>query len=257
MAKFLQSQSLILPVLLSSIATLCWFMVFRSGLGNASVALSISITYWLNIFILAVYNKYSDSCKPTRAPFSLKAFKGINKFLQFAVPSAVMICLEWWSFELLILLSGLLPNPKLETSVLSVCTRISNELGARNPNEAHLVVRVVLLITITEAVIVSTTIFALHYILGYAYSNEKEVIDYVTEMAPLLCISVIMDSLQGVLSGVARSCGWQHVGGYINFGAFYLFGIHVAIVLAFVIHLRGKGLWLESSEELQYKQHCF
>ena len=28
--------------------------------------------------------------------------------------------LEWWSFELLILLSGLLPNPQLETSVLSV-----------------------------------------------------------------------------------------------------------------------------------------
>jgi hypothetical protein len=31
------------------------------------------------------------------------------------------ICsLEWWSFELLILFSGLLPNPKLETSVLYV-----------------------------------------------------------------------------------------------------------------------------------------
>lgn len=28
--------------------------------------------------------------------------------------------LEWWSFELLILLSGLLPNPELETSVLSI-----------------------------------------------------------------------------------------------------------------------------------------
>uniref|UniRef100_A0A3Q7FAC1 NADH:quinone oxidoreductase/Mrp antiporter membrane subunit domain-containing protein n=1 Tax=Solanum lycopersicum TaxID=4081 RepID=A0A3Q7FAC1_SOLLC len=27
--------------------------------------------------------------------------------------------LKWWSFEVLILLSGLLPNPKLETSVLS------------------------------------------------------------------------------------------------------------------------------------------
>lgn len=32
-----------------------------------------------------------------------------------------MFCsLEWWSFELLVLLSGLLPNPKLEASVLSI-----------------------------------------------------------------------------------------------------------------------------------------
>lgn len=28
--------------------------------------------------------------------------------------------LEWWSFELIILISGLLPNPQLETSVLSI-----------------------------------------------------------------------------------------------------------------------------------------
>ena len=28
--------------------------------------------------------------------------------------------LEMWSFELIVLLSGLLPNPKLETSVLSI-----------------------------------------------------------------------------------------------------------------------------------------
>lgn len=28
--------------------------------------------------------------------------------------------LEWWSFEILILMSGLLPNPELQTSVLSI-----------------------------------------------------------------------------------------------------------------------------------------
>ncbi|KAH7650667.1 Multi antimicrobial extrusion protein [Dioscorea alata] len=269
MTKFLQSQSLILPMLLSSIAALCchiplcWFMVFKSGLSNVGAALSISISYWLNVLMLGLYIKCSDSCKATRTPFSLKAFKGINEFLRFAVPSAVMICFEWWSFELLILLSGLLPNPKLETSVLSICfnsvaflytipfglgaaasTRISNELGAGKPNKARLVVRVTLLITITEAITISTTIFALRYILGYAYSDEKQVIDYVTEMVPFVCISIIMDGLQGVLSGVARGCGWQHVGAYVNIGAFYLFGIPVAVLLAFVVHLQGKGLWI-------------
>lgn len=28
--------------------------------------------------------------------------------------------LEWWSYELLILMSGILPNPELQTSVLSI-----------------------------------------------------------------------------------------------------------------------------------------
>lgn len=45
-------------------------------------------------------------------------------------------------------------------------------------------------------------------------------------------------------SGVARGCGWQHLGAYVNLGAYYLFGIPAAVVLAFVIHIRGKGLWI-------------
>lgn len=80
-------------------------------------------------------------------------------------------------------------------------TRISNELGAGNSEGAQRAVRVVMFIAATEAISVSITLFALRKVVGYAYSNEKEVTDYVMEMVPLVCISVIMDSLQGVLSG--------------------------------------------------------
>ena len=48
--------------------------------------------------------------------------------------------------------------------------------------------RVVMFITVMEAVIVSITLFSTRYILGYAYSNEKEVVDYVKEMVPLICL---------------------------------------------------------------------
>ncbi|KAL0380823.1 UNVERIFIED_CONTAM: protein DETOXIFICATION 12 [Sesamum angustifolium] len=193
----------------------------------------------------------------------MKIFEGIKEFFRFAIPSAVMICLEWWSFELLILLSGVLPNPQLETSVLSVClntiatlyaipyglasaasTRISNELGAGRPEEARTSVTALMLIAAVDAIIVSTGVFASRNVFGYIFSNEKEVVDYVTKMAPLVCLSVIVDSLQGALSGVARGCGWQHIGAYINLAAFYLFGIPIAATLAFWLDFRGKGLWI-------------
>ena len=47
-----------------------------------------------------------------------------------------------------------------------------------------------------------------------------------------------------VNSGVARGCGWQHIGAYVNLGAFYLCGIPVAAVLGFMTNLRGRGLWI-------------
>jgi hypothetical protein len=43
--------------------------------------------------------------------------------------------MEWWSFELLVLLSGLLPNPKLETAVMSIWCA---ESLARSPLKYYL-----------------------------------------------------------------------------------------------------------------------
>lgn len=45
-------------------------------------------------------------------------------------------------------------------------------------------------------------------------------------------------------SGVARGTGWQHIGAYVNLGAYYIVGIPLASVLCFVLNLRGKGLWI-------------
>lgn len=59
-------------------------------------------------------------------------------------------------------------------------------------------------VTVAETLIVSSTLLACRNVFGYLYSNEKEVIDYVTSMTPLICLSVLMDSIQGVLSGTIR-----------------------------------------------------
>ena len=80
-------------------------------------------------------------------------------------------------------------------------TRVSNELGAGNPKAAKGAVRVVVILGVAEAVIVSTFFICFRNILGYAYSNDKDVVDYVANMVPLLCVSVSADSLIGALSG--------------------------------------------------------
>ncbi|KAF7130870.1 hypothetical protein RHSIM_Rhsim10G0073500 [Rhododendron simsii] len=268
MVPYLQTQSLILPMLLCSIVTLsfhiplCWALVFKTGLGTKGAALSISLSYWVDVIALGIYLKYSPACEKSRAPFSRDVFLSIGEFFRFAIPSAGMVCLEWSSFELLVLLSGLQANPELESSVLSICitttslhslipysigaaasTRVSNELGAGNPRAAQLSVCTVMVLAIAEAITVSAALFCCRSILGYAYSGEKEVVDYVREMTPLLCLSIVMDSLTAILSGIARGSGWQHIGAYVNFGAYYLVGIPLAIVLGFSQNLRGKGIW--------------
>ncbi|KAI3462569.1 hypothetical protein Pfo_019232 [Paulownia fortunei] len=275
--RYLQTQNLTLPLLLSSLASLfvnlplCWAFVFKLKLGNAGAALSIGLSYWLNVFLLGLYVKYSSDCKKTRASFSMEVFVCLGEFFQYAVPSAIMVCLEWWSFELVIFLSGILPNPQLEMNVLSICmtitslhfnipysfgaaasTRISNELGAGNPQAARVALCTVVILSVAEFVIAAIAIFICRRVLGYAFSKEKEVVGYIQEMTPLLCLSIIMDSLQAVLSVSLcifddRSCERRGVGanrGICQSWSILSGGIPVALLMGFAIHLKGEGLWI-------------
>ena len=122
-------------------------------------------------------------------------------------------------------------------------TLVSNELGAGKPEGARVAVYAVVVLAIAEFLVASTTLYLCRGILGYAFSGEKEVVDGVKAMVPLLCLSIIMDSTQAVLSGVARGSRWQHIGAYVNLGSYYIVGIPVALVLGFVLDLKGKGLW--------------
>ncbi|KAM0032419.1 putative multi antimicrobial extrusion protein [Helianthus debilis subsp. tardiflorus] len=268
MTRYLSSQSLIFPMLWSSVAVLlihvpiCWALVFKLGFRAPGAALAIGISYTLNVVILGVYLYRSKACKRTRATCLGDVFSSIKEFLRFSVPSALMICLEWWSYELVVLLSGHLPNARLETSVLSICltvdilhyyipysfgvaasTRVSNELGAGNPEAAKMALLAASVLGALEVIIASTILFCSRSILGYAFGKDKELVNYVKEMTPLLCLSIFADTIQTILSGVARGSGWQDIGAYINLGSYYLVGIPMAVVLGFVCHLNGKGLW--------------
>ncbi|CAD6261205.1 unnamed protein product [Miscanthus lutarioriparius] len=267
--RFLQTQNIVLPVMLSSGATalnhllVCWLLVYKIGMGNKGAALANAISYLTNVSILAIYVRLAPACRNTWRGFSKEAFHDIPSFLRLGVPSALMVCLEWWSFELLVLLSGLLPNPKLETSVLSISlntgslafmipfglsaaisTRVSNELGAGRPHAAHLATRVVMVLAIVVGILIGLAMILVRNLWGYAYSNEEEVVKYISKMMPILAVSFLFDCVQCVLSGVARGCGWQKIGACVNLGAYYLIGIPAAICFAFLYHLGGMGLWL-------------
>ncbi|KAL4654578.1 hypothetical protein ACB092_01G389600 [Castanea dentata] len=246
--RFLQAQNNILPMMISTgISTLshlitCWILVFKCGLGIKGAALASGISYWINALLLMAYVQKSPSCENTWAGFSKEAFYGIHQFLKISIPSTIMNSLEIWSFEMMVLLSGLLPNPKLETSVMSISIRVSNELGSGRPQTALLAVRVALSMVAIEGVLVGTTLILGRNVWGYSYSKEEEVARYVGEMLLLVAISHIFDGLQSVLSGAARGCGWQKIGALVNLGAYYLVGIPISITLAFVYHNGVKGL---------------
>ncbi|XP_074365344.1 protein DETOXIFICATION 14-like [Apium graveolens] len=267
--RYLQSQYLILPLLVSSIATLafhvpvCWAFVFKFNMGSDGAALAIGLSYWFNAIFLGLYAMYSPKCAATRAPFSMEVFSTIKDFLRLGIPSALMVCLEWWAYEVVIFLAGIMRNPQLETSVLSISItvavlhyfapfalgvaasiRVSNELGAGNPKAVRMTVWVVMVLGIIEVSISTVVLFSIRHVLGRAFVTDDQIVDYVRRMTPFICLTMILDSIQGILSGVARGTGWQRLGAYVNLGSYYLVGVPMALLLGFRLHLKAKGLWI-------------
>lgn len=95
--RFLNNQRIVIPLMLSSLlcsvihVPLCWFLVFKSGLGNKGAAMALSITFWFNAILLALYIKLSSTCKATWKGFSKDAFHHVPQFVKLAASSALML----------------------------------------------------------------------------------------------------------------------------------------------------------------------
>ncbi|RDX99661.1 Protein DETOXIFICATION 9, partial [Mucuna pruriens] len=251
--RYFQTQSLIFPMLVISVIVLvlhipiCWVLVFELRLGQNGAALSIGISYWLTVILLIVYAKYSPACQKTKIAVGSNALRSSKDS-------------EWWSFELLVILAGLLPNPKLETSILlnicnlhyfitygigaAISTRVSNELGAGKPQAAREAICAVLVLALIDAIILSSALFFFRHVLGFAFSNDMEVVHSVATIIPLLCLSVSVDAFLGVLCGIVRGSGWQHIGAIANLVAYYGVGIPAALLFGFGLNFNGRGLWI-------------
>lgn len=267
--KFLQAQSIVMPSAFISFCTifvhllLSWLAIYKLGWGIFGAAFVLSLSWWIVVIAQFVYILKTPKCKHTWTGFSLQAFSGLPSFLKLSIASAIMLCLESWYFQILVLLAGLLDNPEIALDSLSICmtvlgllfmisvgfnaaasVRVSNELGAGNPRAAAFSVIVVTTISFVISTIFAIAILLLRNIISYAFTEGEEVSDAVAELCPFLAVSVILNGIQPVLSGVAVGCGWQAFVAYINVGCYYIVGIPTGLLLGFKFGFGVKGIWL-------------
>jgi MATE family multidrug resistance protein len=267
--KFLQAQSIVAPSAYISSATLIihlilsYIVVYQIGLGLLGASLVLSFSWWIIVIAQFVYIVKSEKCRNTWNGFSFQAFSGLPEFFKLSAASAVMLCLETWYFQILVLLAGLLPHPELALDSLSICTtvsgwtfmisvgfnaaasvRVSNELGAGNPKSASFSVVVVTVISFIICVIIALVVLALRDVISYIFTEGEEVAAAVSDLCPLLALAIVLNGIQPVLSGVAVGCGWQTFVAYVNVGCYYGLGIPLGSVLGFYFNLGAKGIWL-------------
>ncbi|XP_028085914.1 protein DETOXIFICATION 40-like isoform X1 [Camellia sinensis] len=266
--KFLQAQSIVAPSAIISAVTLVfhlivtWLVVYKLGWGLLGASLVLSLSWWIVVVAQFVYILMSSRCKETWSGFSLLAFSGLWDFLKLSAASGVMLCLETWYYQILVLIAGLLEDPEIALDSLSICmtisgwvymiavgfnaaasVRVSNELGAGHPKSASFAVIIVTLCSFFIAVILAIVVLILRHVISYAFTSGATVEEAVSELAPFLAVAIILNGVQPVLSGVAVGCGWQAFVAYVNVGCYYVVGIPLGALLGFKFNLGAKGIW--------------
>ncbi|KAK7290708.1 hypothetical protein RIF29_05313 [Crotalaria pallida] len=203
-------------------------------------------------------------CSETWHGFSFLAFKDLWPVVKLSISSGTMLCLEFWYYTILVLLTGGMKNAEVEINALSIClningweimiafgfmaassVRVANELGKGSAKAAKFSVVVTVLTSFTIGFLLFLFFLFFRERLAYIFiSNNKDVVNAVGDLSPLLSISILLNSVQPVLSGVAVGAGWQNVVAYVNIGCYYVIGIPVGIVLGHVINLQVKGIWI-------------
>ncbi|XP_068653262.1 protein DETOXIFICATION 33-like [Aristolochia californica] len=266
--KFLQSQSKVIVMAWISAACLVihiflsWLCVLKLGWGLAGAAITLNVSFWLLVIMQIIYI-VSGSCPGAWTGFSWLAFKDLSGFIKLSMASAIMLCLEYWFVMIIILLVGHLKyNAELEVAATAIClnldgwiiqvpigfmaavsVRVSNELGAGRPNAAKFSVIVTVLTSLTVGIFFMLLILTTRTIFPILFTSDPRVMAEVSKISSFLALTIILNSVQPVLSGVAVGAGWQAIVSYINIGCYFLVGLTSAALLGYKFNFGVMGIW--------------
>ncbi|XP_073158037.1 protein DETOXIFICATION 51-like [Henckelia pumila] len=266
---YLRAQGITHPLTLASFVgtafhlPINYLFVSRLKLGAAGVAAASAASNVMVLLALVIHIWVRGLHVPTWSKPSLECFTGWAPLVRLAAPSCVSVCLEWWWYEIMIVLCGLLVDPKATmasmgvliqtTSLLyvfpsslgfAVSTRIGNELGAKRWQKAR--VSAVVSVFLAGLMGISAMTFATSVRSFWArmFTSDEHILRLASAALPILGLCELGNCPQTVGCGVVRGTARPSVAANVNLGAFYLVGMPVAVGLGFVLGVGFRGLWI-------------
>ncbi|OMO78796.1 hypothetical protein CCACVL1_14102 [Corchorus capsularis] len=194
----------------------------------------------------------------TPIAFNIWCNYGINSFTNIFVGhigdielSAVAIALSVvanFSFGFLILslqLALFLYGKSKTTGInAAISVRVSNELGSGHPRAAKYSVFVIVAQSLLIGILSAVVILITRNKFAIIFTDSKEMQKAVAHLAHFLGMTMILNSVQPVISGVAVGGGWQALVAYINLFCYYVIGLPLGFLLGYQFKFGVEGIWV-------------
>ncbi|XP_021282550.1 protein DETOXIFICATION 24-like [Herrania umbratica] len=252
----LSAAAFVLHLLLS------WIFVYKLNWGVAGAMVSLNLCNWAMVFGEFVFI-FGGWCPNTWKGFSKAAFYDLLPIVKLSLASGVMICLELWYNAILVLLAGYMKNATVAIAAFSIClnvnawefmiclglfgasiVRVANELGRGKAKAVKFAIKTIM----STSICIGLVFFVLCLVFGrqisYMFTSNEQVAEVMSSLSTLLAISILFNSIQPVLTGVAIGSGFQSMVAFVNLGCYYAVGLPLGAVLGYVLHLEVTGLWI-------------
>ncbi|WCJ26067.1 MATE efflux family protein [Euphorbia peplus] len=268
--SYLSSQGLTLPIMFTSGLGLALHVPLNVFLARSKGLVGVSMTIWITdlivVILLALYVFVIECGKGEKWKeggwFDQSLYDWV-RLLKLSGPCCFTSCLEWWCWEILVLLTGRLANASLAVSVIAIvlnfdyllfsvmlslatCAsiRVSNELGANQVTRAYQSAYVSLAMGFASGCLGALVMVAARGVWAPMYSHDKGIIRGVKKIMLLMALVEVINFPLVVCGGIVRGTARPWLGMYANVGGFYLLALPVAVLLAFKVGLGLSGLLL-------------
>ncbi|KAJ8766197.1 hypothetical protein K2173_021714 [Erythroxylum novogranatense] len=265
---YLSSQGATLPIMFSSALAMTFHVPINMLLARVEGLKGVSMATWITdlvvVILLALYVLIVENRKGGHWKEGGWTEQGVGdwlRLLKLCGPCCLTTCLEWWCWEILVLLTGRLPNAKEAVGVLAIVlnfdyllfsvmlslatcasTRVSNELGANRASLAKQSAYVTLALSVLSGCIGSLVMVGSRGTWGSLFTHDKGIIRGVKKMMLLMGLLEVVNFPLAVCGGIVRGTARPWLGMYANVGGFYLLALPLAVVLAFRTALGLGGL---------------
>jgi MATE family multidrug resistance protein len=272
---YLRAQSITLPITYAAAAALLlhvpvnYLLVHSLHLGIRGVALGAVLTNLNFLLFLVAYVYFSGimhgngkdgACAP---PAEEEHVLEWGRLVRLSVHSCMSVCLEWWCYEIMVLLCGVLADPKaavaamgilIQTTSLvyifphslgcAVSTRVGHELGAGRPERARLAAHVGLACGAALGLVACAFAASVRGVWARMFTADAAILRLASAALPILGAAELGNCPQTAGCGVLRGSARPGKAARINVAAFYGVGMPAALALAFwPARLDFRGMW--------------
>ncbi|TMW59163.1 hypothetical protein Poli38472_007308 [Pythium oligandrum] len=269
--KVLQAQGIMTPLVfiavLGNIVHVLsgYFLTYHTPAGFAGIALSRSLgNFSLPFFLWIYYKLCPENLTQWWAGWDLPAAtEHVGLFLRLGIPGMLMLVMEWWAYEIMSIMAGLLPNSVVAVSahavILNIVSmvymiflgvsvasniRVGNHLGANHPNKARLVSWISIALCTALGIFLSLVVFFGRFAIPKLFVNDAVTIASSSTILVAWAPFEIFEGLNCVMQGIFRGTGMQDMAARTNGFAFYVLAVPFAYLLGFQAAWGVEGIWV-------------